>query len=446
MQRLLKIIKHFLRQKFQNSINESIKCRLEYYSEPHTAFLQYCEFTLSEKDVQELQIPSIKVTSEIWRIVVFQPFVSIDGQYFQEDNSSDDDDENDENQSMLEKSLKSMGETIASHGIHDYLTGDVDSNMFHLNPRALVGCMRIDSIFSSQLVPNVQLVTDISHMSLTIKNDVKLSDVAMRNIFGQYAPAGDVNDTHTVARLNSTKLNSHFCLYHDNKVTLQTSFTFSTNVVDYRYLIMQSLIEDINVQFYYENADNVNIHVIADELRIRYGISVGHALAVTEQIWRQTLANDLPNNVFVTRYVICNCTSVPLHFGQYLTEESIYLKPNECCLYAFRTDKLDKKLTFSFGENKWCPSEPMCVGKDNVQFLKIDEDKMLIPKVEKISASQKRIVVKGQIELLNMSEQSFVGQYKNATNKDDFVEFSLKGKSSTSIVQRSNPEKDFCLK
>lgn len=425
-------------------MNDNIKCRLEYYSEPHTAFLQYCEFTLSEKEVQELKLPNIRVSSEIWRIVVFQPFISIDSQYFQEDNSSDDDD--DENHSMLEKSLKSINDTLTTHDINDYLNKETDPNLFHLNPRALVGCMRIDSIFSSNLVPNVQLVTDISHMSLTIKNTLKWSDNSMKSIFGQYAAAGDVNDTHTFMRLNSTKLNSHFCLYYDNKITLRTGFVFSTNVVDYRYLIMQPLIEELNVQFLYENAENVSVNVIADELRIRYGISVGHSLAVTEQIWRQTLADSIPNNIFVLRYVICNCTSVPLHFGQYLTEESIFLKPNECCLYAFRTDKLAKKLAFSFGENKWCPSEPMCVGKDDVQLLKIDDDKILIPKIEKISASQKRIVIKGQIELLNMSEQCFIGQYKNAKNKDDLVEFSLNGKSATSIVQRSNPEKDYCMK
>lgn len=408
--------------------------------------MQYCDFTLSEKDVQELKLPNIKVSSEIWRILVFQPFVSIDGQYFQDDNSSDDED-NDENHSMLEKSLKVMGETLTTHDINDYLNKDTDSNIFHLNPRALVGCMRIDSIFSSQFVPNVQLVADISHMSLTIKNNLKLSDNnSMKGFFGQYTVVGDVNETHTAVKINSTKLNSHFCLYNDNKITLQTSLAFSTSVVDYSYLIKQPLVEDVNLQFYYENADNVNLHVIADELRIRYGISVGHSLAVTEQIWRQILTKDVSHSIFVMRYVICNCTSVPLYFGQYLTEESIYLKPNESCLYAFRTDKLEQKLAFSFGENKWCPSDPLYVGKENVQFLKIDEDKILIPKIEKISASQKRIMVKGQIELLNMSEQSFIVQYKNAKNKDDSVEFSLDGKTTTSIVQRSNPEKDYCMK
>lgn len=409
--------------------------------------MQYCEFTLSEKDVQELKLPSIKVSSEIWRILVFQPFVSIDGQYFEENSS--DDEENDENHSMLEKSLKVMGETLTTHDINDYLNNDTHSNIFNFNPRALVGCMRIDSIFTPQLVPNVQLVTDISHMSLTIKNNLKLSDNSMKGVLGQYTAVGDVvGDTHTVVKINSTKLNSHFCLYNDNKITLQTNFVFSTNVVDYSYLIMQPLIEDVNLQFYYENAETLNVHVIADELRIRYGISVGHSLAVTEQIWRQVLTKDIPQNIFVMRYVICNGTSVPLHFGQYLTEESIYLKPNESCLYAFRTDKLEQKLAFSFGENKWCPSDPikLNVGKDEVQFLKIDEDKMLIPKIEKISASQRRIVIKGQIELLNMSELSFIVQYKNAKNKDDFVEFSLDGKTSTSLVQRSNPDKDYCMK
>lgn len=387
-------------------------------------------------------MPNIRVSSEIWRILIFQPFISIDGQYFQEENSSDDE----ENDSVLEKSLKVVGETLTTHDINDYLNKDTQPHIFHLNPRALVGCMRIDSIFSSQLVPNVQLVMDISHMSLTIKNNLKLSDNSLKSILGQFTAVGDINDTHTVIKLSSTKLNSHLCLYYDNKITLQTSFAFSTSVVDYSYLIMQPLIEEVNLQFYYENADDINVHVIADELRIRYGISAGHSLAVTEQIWRQVLTEDMPNNIFVMRYVICNCTSVPLHFGQYLTEESIYLKPNESCLYAFRTDKLEQKLAFSFGENKWSPSDPLFVGKDDVQLLKIDEDKILIPKIEKLSASQKRIVIKGQIELLNMSEQSFIVQYKNAKNRDDFVELSLDGKTSTSIVQRSNPEKDYCMK
>lgn len=402
----------------------------------------YCEFALSEKEVQELKLPNIKVSSEIWRIVVFQPFVSVDGQYFQEEENSSDDDEN---QSILDKSLKSMGETLTIRGIDDYMNRDTDSNMFHLNPRALVGCIRIDSIFSSILVPNIQLVADVSHWSLTIKNDVQLSNDSMKTVLGQYT-VGDVNDTNTAVKFNVTKLKSHFRLFCDNKITLQTSFGFSTNVIDYSYLIMQPLIEDVNLQFYYENADRIAIHVIADELRVRYGTSVGHSLAVTEQIWRHMLTNTVPHTIFTMRYVICNCTSVPFHFGQYSTEESIYLKPNECCMYTFRTYKLDQKIAFSFGENKWCPSDPLCVGKNEVQILKIDDDKFLIAKMEKISASQKRIIVRGQIELLNMSEQFFIVQYKNAKMKEDAVEFPLAGKTSTSIVQPSNPERDFCLK
>lgn len=401
----------------------------------------YCEFALSEKEVQELKLPNIKVTSEVWRIVVFQPFVSIDGQYFQEENSSEDD-ENDDN----EKSLKLVGET--TDGIDEYLNRNTDytNHMPHLNPRALVGCIRIDSIFSSILVPNVQLVTDVSHWSFTIKNNLKLSDDSMKSVLGQYSAVGDVSDTHTVVKFNATKLNSHFCLFYDNKITLHISSAFSANVIDYSYLIMQPLIEDVNIEFYYENSDNVNVHVIVDELRVRYGPSAGHSLVVTEQIWRQMLTNTIPHSIFVMRYVICNCTSVPLHFGQYLTEESIYLKPNECCPYAFRTDKLEQKLAFSFGENKWCPSDPMFVGKNDVQFLKIDEDTILIAKITKISASQKLIVVRGQIELLNMSEQSFIVQYKNPKNKEDAVEFPLDGKTATSIVQESSAEKDVCMK
>lgn len=64
------------------STSADIKCRMEYFSESHQAFLHFCDFTLSEIETKEPVIPKDSVTANIWRVVILQPIVSVNKEIF----------------------------------------------------------------------------------------------------------------------------------------------------------------------------------------------------------------------------------------------------------------------------------------------------------------------------------------------------------------------------
>lgn len=61
-----------------------IKCRLEYFSSPHSTFPPYCEFELSEPEASLIDLPTIIITANVWRVVTLQSLITVESQYFEE--------------------------------------------------------------------------------------------------------------------------------------------------------------------------------------------------------------------------------------------------------------------------------------------------------------------------------------------------------------------------
>lgn len=55
---------------------------MEYFSETHETFLHYCDFELSEIDTKQLVPPDRNITATIWRVVIMQSLISVDGTCF----------------------------------------------------------------------------------------------------------------------------------------------------------------------------------------------------------------------------------------------------------------------------------------------------------------------------------------------------------------------------
>lgn len=118
----------------------------------------------------------------------------------------------------------------------------------------------------------------------------------------------------------------------------------------------------------------------------------------------------------MSRYIVCNLTSAALKFGQDQTDEAIWLQSSECFYYAFRTQKSPQKLKFSVKSDESIvditESFPLN-DEDDMKMLKVTNNKLLLISSRKLSTTQKQIVIKGQIEMMNMSRESFQIHYKN---------------------------------
>lgn len=74
---------YFAYLKVDNPIH--IKCRMEYFSEPHETFLHYCDFLLSESNTKILTLPERNICANIWRVIIMQSLISVDVPCFEQD-------------------------------------------------------------------------------------------------------------------------------------------------------------------------------------------------------------------------------------------------------------------------------------------------------------------------------------------------------------------------
>lgn len=308
--------------------------------------------------------------------------------------------------------------------------------------------MRIDSYFSSKLVPNLQAVLNLSNIQLNLINHLRLENLKSPEILSNYKFAkNDLTQTQTFFSAFLTEFKIHGNIYNDMQISIQNEFNFRCEILDYSYLNVQPMIEDFNFKSFFDFGDNfINSSIVTSEIKLRYGPCIGHTIAVSEKNWDQVLSNGTSTDLIIlTRFVICNDTTIPLLFGQFETEEAIFLQPKHFCLYSFRSDRLEQKLTFSFN---WVKSNPLLIDKEGVQLIKIQEN-VLIIKIEKISSSQKKITVKGQVEFLNMTDESFVINYKpeceNKTNSEP-IDFEMNSKSNISIFGSCDNKMNSCIR
>lgn len=368
--------------------NVDITCYLEYYQESHTIFFPFCSFKLDNRELREIALPKRKVSASMWRIKIVRPIAFL-----------------------------------------DHLENEEERDFYDvIGPRDILGCIRIDSLFSVKNIPIIQANINITDLSVTILNNFHVPNLKMPDMLKQYTlQIGDhLNNTQEFCRLCSPKINASFSLFSEMDMTMYNEFQFGIDIFDYSYLTMQPLLENVTIKSYVEVAmnssderDNV-CYLIVDKLNFKYGPTAGHAITTAKQIWQNILKADESeyNLPIVTRYIVCNSTSVPFKFGQDATDEQIWLRPNYCFYYAFRNQNHKQGLKFMLDTEETCAT---CHFDDSeeLSYLPINQEKLLLITTKKISTTQRQIIVKGQIEILNMTKETFQIHYKSNLPSDD---------------------------
>lgn len=62
---------------------------MEYFSETHETFLHYCDFELSEIASKQLTPPDRNISATIWRVVIMQSLISVNGSCFDPEEDED---------------------------------------------------------------------------------------------------------------------------------------------------------------------------------------------------------------------------------------------------------------------------------------------------------------------------------------------------------------------
>lgn len=356
-----------------------MKCQLEYFQESHNTFFPYVSFKIGNKKSYNVKLPKQKLTASVWRIVLIESISS--SAYIEPDETNP---------------------------LQDFLS-----------PRTIISFIRIDSIFNVENVPKLQANFKINRMSMSVLNNCVNVQSCPPDILSRYTLKVEEHTdvTQEFCQINFGNININVNLYGDMQAKIYNEFTFDVNIFDSSYLNMIPLIDTLSIgsyiEFSSENCPNL-LHLTADKLTLKYGPAAGCAITTAKSVWQNTpIETQMP---IMSRLVVCNSMSASLKFGQISTEETIWLQTNECFYYAFRTEKAPQKLRFSVksDNNIVEVSEAFSVSNtDEMKMLNVAPNKHLLVTTRKLSTTQKQMIIKGQIELMNMTKESFQIHYKD---------------------------------
>lgn len=392
---------------------------MEYFSETHETFLHYCDFMLSETSTKQLTPPDRPICATIWRVVILQSLISVDGTCFE---GSEDEDLS----VGFEYKATQMKYLIINYYFKiEYLQSDFkvdENNDFILHPKVLVGCMRIDTVFRAEKVPKLQLLLCCQDIELNFVNQTDNTGELPKQL-NKYRLRQTPNIGQTFLTVHVEDLQMHSRIYSRNDFSLQTEMRARVKCLDYGFLNMLDVLEPMKFSSYVRLTDYprslVQANFLVDKLRLNCGPHVIHTLLSSKYHWQEVLQQKDVRHVLMPKLVIVNRIQTPISFGQTNTVEKIPVNPGEVQLYHFRSCSHVQELTF-FITN---PKTLLVDSSDSVHIaLKFeDEEKIhnlrvgeycITLKLAKLSTTQIYILVKGQIELVSMVPFNLVTEFR----------------------------------
>ncbi|XP_028899829.2 intermembrane lipid transfer protein VPS13B isoform X2 [Zeugodacus cucurbitae] len=419
----------------QKPIN--IRCQMEYFSESHECFLHFSEFWLSETSSKDIVLPEREICANIWRVVIMQSLVAVNGECFEISEEEEED-------------------KIPSLKIEDIFKLESNDEDFILHPKVLVGCMRIDTAFQSECVPKLQMLLSCASLQMKFFNQVNY-EYKLPPALAEYtlAPAKQISQAFLIVLLE--KLSIHAAFNSSHIYSIDSSLTLNVKCLDYGFLNMLSVLEDAKLQSYVtvnKLKRQLNINAVLERFRINFGPSILHTLLSSKAHWEELFKTSAPSDchVLLPKCIVVNRMQALVSFGQTGTTERVQLQPLECSLYSFGNDGNSQELTFFVADNETRmtdASQSVAIpfkfdGERLLQSIRIG-DKCLIIELQKLSATQVVVLLKGQIELVSMVPQELRVELRfdesQGTEEKRALEYLVKSEGYSSFyaaVQRTS--------
>ncbi|XP_069969328.1 intermembrane lipid transfer protein VPS13B isoform X2 [Bactrocera oleae] len=414
----------------------NIRCQMEYFSESHEGFLHFSEFWLSETSSKDIVLPERDICANIWRVVIMQSLVAVNGECFEPSEEEED--------------------KIPSLKIEDLFKLESNDSDFILHPKVLVGCMRIDTAFQSECVPKLQMLLSCASLQVKLFNQVS-DEYKLPPALAEYTLATSKQISHSFLTVLLENLSIHTALNSPDIYSIDSSLTLNVKCLDYGFLNMLPVLEDAKLQSYVtvnKQKRILNINAVLEKFRINIGPSILHTLLSSKAHWQELFKAHAPSDchVLLPKCTVVNRMQALVSFGQTGTTERIQLQPLECTLYSFGNDNNSQELTFFIADNETCITEASQTvaipfkfdGERQLQSIRIG-DKCLIIELQKLSATQVVVLLKGQIELVSMVPQELRVELRCDESKDAEekrpLEYLVKSESYSSFyaaVQRTS--------
>lgn len=366
-----------------------------------------------------LNLPSRRICASIWRVSVTQRILFDD-----EDSDGSDEKQNIENILLSEHTFK------------------LATGALNCDPRMFVGCMRVDSVYSPTLIPNLELLVTLNHIQLNLMTCVPTSITVPRCLRG-FKLAGDLMPAHKGISFSLNNAIIHGSIYENLHVNLDIETEIGSEAINYATFSYQPIIENFKTRLYVELSKETKINLITNIIHLHYGPSVSHTITVLKRIFEQAGEIDQQEIILVTRYIVCNNTSTDLQFGQHSSSEIIPLLRRTFYLYAFTNDFRDRSVTFSI-LGSGSKTQPINFDREGTTKCLVTDNQILIVTIESLTSFQKKITINGQVEFYNMTINPFLIQYRIYpstvdTSMNSFMdEIEVAEKFHCSSIGRSN--------
>ncbi|KAG8441800.1 hypothetical protein GDO86_010832 [Hymenochirus boettgeri] len=412
-----------------------VPCSLEYWDELQRSFIAFREFSLSESKSCELQLPSINVvndqkelvTSDLWRIVL-------------NNNSSGIDDQSSESESGSQSACDQL-----------------------VTPTALAACTRVDSCFTSSLVPSLGISVQIINLEIHLCHHVEQLGTAPPKCLRPF-----ISDKTTPDALEYMIISfkePRVYLRQWSNLTVCKEIHFSTDaectLLECRNLTMKSLVKLFHMQGQISFSDSalekvLNVTLLVDPVFVNFGQYSVNSINTAIKAWQQNQCPEAEELIY-SHFVICNDTQEILRFGQVDTDENIVLASLHSHQYCWRSHKSPQLLHICIeGWGNWRWSEPFNV--DNAgTFIRTIHYKgrtaSLIIKIKQLNGVQKQVTICGrQIICSYLSEsielkvvQHYVGQDGQAVVQEHFGCLEARHKLPSYVLE-NNELTELCVR
>lgn len=325
---------------------DQVLCALQYFDSLRDTFITYRQFQLSESKFCQLDLPSFYekqhiAVSSMWRVCID----------FCEDESNSGD-----------------GRIVVS-------------------PGALAACMRVDSMFSVDLLPRTQTVITIGQAQVTLYNHLTLTGKKLPKELKFFTLDKLSPEEQPFLTLTLENLFVRNYIW-SSAMHVQLGGSVRMDVLSYIFLTNSCLLEPtfLEASLVKQDADGPDKPSCIDSIMtvkpmfIHINQSIIHTLNVAQESWHQVSAAVLdvssgPNLalirkspvIFMTNYLICNDTLETIRFGQVGTDENVLLASRGLHLYCWRSHKLSPQLHACIEGGKWKWCDPFTLDVEGLQ-------------------------------------------------------------------------------
>ncbi|KAI8506006.1 Vacuolar protein sorting-associated protein 13B [Branchiostoma belcheri] len=358
-----------------------VPCSLQYWDEVRKAFVLFHKFKLSASRSYHVRFADIAmatanqvVAAQLWQVVVHS-------------------------------GTEVQGETDGDAGTSPT---EEESDPL-LSPMALAACMRVDSCFAPKFVPAVSASLSANGVQISVSNHMEHLGKGGIGKLKPFTFDDSMPNDQEFLVVSMEKPLLHFKHWHGDRdwSSVQMEGSIGTDVLEYRNLTMQPLVEPFKLQgelMYRKEAGvtHVDTRVSTDSVHLRVAQGTVHTLTMAQRLWEQNFSPTKieDEQLLLNYFVICNDTQETIRFGQVDTDENILLCSRRMHGYSWRTHKQVQMLHACFeGWGNWRWSEPFNIDTPG-SFVRTIQHQghatSLIVKVQPITPLQKQIIFCGR--------------------------------------------------